>query len=97
MTPDATVLLDMTPESALARVDGSDGSTGRSDDPEQDRFEREPLEFHRRVAEGFRALASEEPERWFVVDASGEPAAVADKVWSVVSNLLELRGSIGDA
>jgi dTMP kinase len=78
-------------------VDGSDGSGGRSDDPEQARFEQEPIEFHRRVAEGFRALASEEPGRWFVVDASAAPDRVAEKVWTIVSNLLILRGISNDA
>jgi len=97
LMPDATVLLEITPDRALARVDGSDGSEGRSDDPGQARFEQEPIEFHRRVADGFRALASEEPGRWFVVDASAAPERVAEKVWSIVSNLLVLRGIDRDA
>lgn len=97
LVPDATVLLEIAPEQALARVDGSDGSGGRSDDPGQSRFEREPLEFHRRVADGFRALASEEPERWFVVDASASPERVAEKVWTIVSHLLEIRRSTDHA
>ncbi len=97
LMPDATVLLDISPDLALARIDGSDGGNGRPDDPEQARFEREPIEFHRRVSEGFRALASEEPGRWFVVDASAEPDRIADKVWAIVSNLLVLRGVDQDA
>ena len=97
LMPDATVMLEISPDRALARVDGSDGSGGRSDDPEQARFEQEPIEFHRRVAEGFRALASEEPGRWFVVDASATPDRVAAKVWTIVSNLLILRGISNDA
>lgn len=95
LMPDATVLLEITPERALARVDGSDGSGGRADDPDQARFEQEPLEFHRRVAEGFRALASEEPGRWFVVDASASLEGVADKVWAIVSHMLEIRRLTG--
>lgn len=97
LMPDATVLLEISPDQALARVDGSDGSEGRSDDPGQARFEREPLEFHQRVADGFRALASEEPGRWFVVDASAAPDRVAEKVWAIVSNLMVLRGIDRDA
>ena len=34
-----------------------------------DRFEREDIDFHRRVRDGYRALASEEPERFRVIDA----------------------------
>lgn len=96
LMPNATVLLEITPDQALARVNGTDGSAGRTDDPEQERFEREPLEFHRRVAEGFRSLASEEPGRWFVVDASARPDSVADKVWAIVSNLLTVHGINGN-
>jgi dTMP kinase len=96
LMPDATVLLEITPDKALDRVNGMDGSTGRSDDPTQERFEREPIEFHLRVAEGFRTLATEEPGRWFVVDASARPEGVADKVWSIVSNLLTLHGISGN-
>ncbi|MDA1256790.1 MAG: dTMP kinase [Chloroflexi bacterium] len=92
LMPDATILLDMPPERALARVDGTDGSGGRSDDPDQARFEREPIEFHQRVAEGFRTMAAEEPRRWFVVDASAGADAVAEKVWAIVSRLLDVRG-----
>ena len=91
----ATILLEITPEQALARLDGTDGSSGRADDPDQARFEREPIEFHLRVAKGFRTLASLEPDQWFVVDASARTDSVADKVWSVVSNLLTLRGING--
>ena len=96
LMPDATVLLEITPDKALDRVNGMDGSTGRSDDPTQERFEREPIEFHLRVAEGFGTLATEEPGRWFVVDASARPEGVADKVWSIVSNLLTLHGISGN-
>ncbi|MBT3943469.1 MAG: dTMP kinase [Chloroflexi bacterium] len=96
LMPDATVLLEITPDNALGRVNGTDGSTGRSDDPTQERFEREPIEFHLRVAEGFGTLATEEPGRWFVVDASARPEGVADKVWSIVSNLLTLHGISGN-
>ena len=95
LMPDATILLEITPEQALARLDGTDGSSGRADDPDQARFEREPIEFHLRVAKGFRTLASLEPDRWFVVDASARTDSVADKVWSIVSNLLTLRGISG--
>lgn len=70
--PDVVVLLDLAPEEAAAR-------RGRPD-----RFEAESREFHRRVEEGFRALAAEEPDRWRVVDASGTVEEVAERVWAAV-------------
>ncbi len=55
---DLTVLLDMDPIAGLTR-------RARS----ADRLEAEPLAFHRRVRDGFLALAREEPGRYLVLDA----------------------------
>ncbi|MDP9453889.1 MAG: dTMP kinase [Actinomycetota bacterium] len=71
--PDVVVLLDLAPTQALARRD-----------PRPDRLEAAGADFHRRVAEGFAALA-EVDARWVVVDAAGEPDAVAERVWAAVS------------
>lgn len=55
--PDLTFLLDIDPVVGLAR---------RRD---MNRLDREPVEFHRKVREGFLRLAREEPERWRIIDA----------------------------
>ena len=70
--PDVVVLLDLPAEQAEAR-------RGRPD-----RFEVESREFHRRVEDGFRALAAADPARWRVVDASGTVDEVAARVWHAV-------------
>lgn len=54
--PDKTILLDCDPEIALARCKGGD------------RIEREGLDFHRRVRNGFLCLAQDEPERFYVME-----------------------------
>ena len=43
-------------------------------------FEDEDLEFHRRVRGGYLELAAASPERFRVVDASGEPESIASAV-----------------
>ncbi len=58
--PDLAVVLDLEPEEGFARLGGE----------ERDRIEARDLAFHRRVRDGFLALAAEEPERVVVVDAS---------------------------
>jgi dTMP kinase len=63
--PDLVVLLDVPAEVAASRVAGA-----------PDRIEAAGHEFHRRVAEGFRALAAADPDRWVVVDGAGEPDEV---------------------
>lgn len=71
LRPDLTVLLDLPVEAGLARVAPSDVT----------RFEAEfDVAFHRRVRDGFRALAAAEPGRFVVVDATLSPEEVAASV-----------------
>lgn len=60
--PHLTVLLDVSPELAAERRAAA-GDTA-------DRLESEAAEFHRRVREGFLALAGAEPDRFLVLDAA---------------------------
>ncbi len=66
LRPDLTFLLDLDPAVGLARVGGRLTQTRQR----RDRLEEEVLEFHERVRTGYRALASREPERMVVLDAS---------------------------
>jgi dTMP kinase len=52
------------------------------------RMEQQPLEFHQRVAAAYRKIAALEPERFRIIDGSGEPREVAEQVWTEVSRLL---------
>ena len=60
--PDLTVLLDLDPASARARLD--------ADDKPFDRLEAEQADFHARVRQAFQELAAAEPERFLVLDAT---------------------------
>ncbi|MDF1553321.1 MAG: dTMP kinase [Deferrisomatales bacterium] len=82
--PHRTVLLDLPPEQGVRRsLERQAGSHG----PREERFEAEALGFHRRVRDGYRAIAAAEPERVRVVLAHGNPAQVAARVWAAVSDL----------
>ena len=84
-TPDRTVLLVLDPAVALARA------TRRNVEHDleiEGRFEKERLEFHRRVAEGYRAMAAAEPERFRVVEAQGDVQQVGRRVVEAVRDLL---------
>jgi dTMP kinase len=72
LQPHLTLWLDLPPEVGLAR-------SGLAD-----RIEREHLEFHRRVYQGFQVLAVSEPQRIVRVDAEGSPAEVAARIWAAV-------------
>ena len=78
--PDLVVLLDAPGHVLDARLVGR----------ELDRFEREHPNFHRRVREGFRTMAADEPDRWVVVDATASPDDVAAAIRTQVRERLGL-------
>lgn len=85
LSPDLTVLLDLDVEAGLARVEGRSGKI------RTDRFERETLEFHKRVREGYRDVASQEPDRVKVVEANEGTEAVQNRIRVIVGEFLETR------
>jgi dTMP kinase len=66
--PDITLLLDLPPEEGLKRAWQAIETGGRA--LNETRFEAEKLEFHRKVREGYLALAALEPERFRIIDAT---------------------------
>jgi dTMP kinase len=78
LKPDLTILLDIPVDEGLARKMAR----------KQDRFEQETAIFHQRVREGYLELASAEPRRWLVVDATQSKQQIADIIWQRVSRLL---------
>lgn len=79
--PDLTILLDVDPAVARARLDAADKPF--------DRLEAERAEFHTRVREGFLRLAAAEPERFLVLDASEPVDELATAIRARVQDLLD--------
>ncbi len=79
LRPDLTILLDAPVETAMART----GSRGNPD-----RLDVERDEFYLRVRESYLQLAAAEPDRFVVIDASGELDAVRDSMDAVASMIL---------
>ncbi len=79
LEPDLTVLLDLPPETGLARARGRAVA---------DRLESESLDFHLRVRQTFRELAEARPDRYLVVDARQEPEVIAAAIRIRVADLL---------
>ena len=71
--PDLTILLRVEP--ALAGARRGDGD---------DRFESEGVEFQRRVAAAYDEIAARHPDRFAVVDATGEPEEVHAQILRLV-------------
>lgn len=78
LMPDYTLLLDLTPETGLGRA----WSRIQSDEAHarESRFETEALAFHQRVRDGYLDLARKEPQRFAIIDAAGDAAAVSEKI-----------------
>jgi dTMP kinase len=81
--PDLVVLLDVPGAEAAARRE----RIGHV----PDRLEAEADEFHQRVVEGFRAMAAADPGGWVVVDGTGDPDEVAERVRAAVDGWMATR------
>ncbi len=80
LMPDRTLLIDMPVEKALARIGVADlFGDGGAKRNRHDRLDREPVEFHRRVRDGFLAEARLDPARFAVLDGDQEPAKVLEQ------------------
>ena len=73
--PDLTVFIDLTPEAAFRRKHGAD---------ENDRMEQAGMTFHKRVYEGYSALANEYPERIARVDGERTPTEIFESVLALL-------------
>lgn len=69
--PELTIVLDIDPEVGLERAMARRGL---------DRIENESIEFHRRVREGYLALARREPGRIVLIDGARDRDSVAADV-----------------
>ena len=81
--PDLTILLDMEPEAAFHRVAQRAEEDGVPSVP--DRFEKESIEYHRRLRDGFLTIALCNPGRCVIISADGDEDAVAGEIWRVVT------------
>jgi dTMP kinase len=74
--PDLTLILDLPVEAGLARIASRDHS--------ETRFEAKGEDFHRRLREGFLAIARVERDRCVVIDAAQPADAVEAAIWAAV-------------
>ena len=82
VVPDLTLILDIDPQIGLARA------AARRNDQSVDRFEQEKLDFHIKLRDAYRDIATANPERCVLIDAAGTPDVVAAAIWKVVNQRL---------
>jgi dTMP kinase len=76
LSPDLTLVLDVREDVGSRRL-AARGAVA-------DRYERLKGDFHRRVAEGFRAIAEAEPQRCVLIDANSDLDSVARSIADAV-------------
>jgi dTMP kinase len=68
LAPNLTIVMDIPAEIGLARLQSLD------------RLEAEPLAFHERIRQEFLNIASSDPERYFVVDATQDKKIIHEQI-----------------
>jgi dTMP kinase len=81
--PAVTLVLDVDVSQGLVRAKGRGA-------PGEDRFERKGIEYHKKLRDGFLAIAKGDPQRCRLIDSSRDVEAVAKDVWTVVAPLVGL-------
>jgi len=56
---------------------------------EWNRMDEQTIEFHRRVREGYLAMAQEQPERWRIVNGARPVEAVAEEIKRLAAEKLQ--------
>ena len=82
-TPDLTIILDMDPDAAFRRVAERAVEDGLQ--LTGDRFEKEEIEWHKRLRDGFLAIARDNPERCVVISADQSEEALEAAIWGTVT------------
>ena len=77
--PDRTLVLALAEGGARARARDNEGS---------DRIGGRPEGYHQKVDLAFRQIAAEEPQRVRIVDASGEPDEVTQRLLEAIADLM---------
>ncbi len=80
LQPDITILLDLDVEVGLRRNRGIN---------KMDRLELEDIEFHKRVRNGYLEIATKEPERIKLVDASEGIEQVHNRIIKIITDFFK--------
>lgn len=81
LKPDLTLLLDIDPETSLARAH----ARNRAGSGDETRMDEQSLEFHRRVHAAYLQLAESEPSRIKLISGCAPPDEVENAIWRMVS------------
>ncbi|GGI43344.1 dTMP kinase [Mammaliicoccus stepanovicii] len=78
--PDLTLYFDVPAEVGLNRI--------KDNNRDSNRLDKEKIEFHHKVSEGYKQLIAEYPERIKVIDATQSLESVIEDAYQVIVNFL---------
>ncbi len=84
--PDLTILMDCPEDIGLKRALERNKNKNLED---QARFEKEKIEFHRKVRNGYLALAEKNKHRFRIIDASRNIEEVKQDIYNLVAPYIE--------
>ena len=88
LKPNLTLLFDLPVEVGLQRATERDNRL--KDSSFSDRFERESLNFHNKVREGYLNILKKEPERFRLIDATNEINKIQEEVRKYITDFIGL-------
>ena len=88
LKPDLTVLLDLKPETGLARARKRADQESPESESGWTRFEQEELDFHQKLRDGFLELAKDSSQNIKIVDAQKSEAEVISQAKKIVGEVL---------
>ena len=80
LIPSLAFLLDISPEISFERKKGT----------AKDRIEREDLNFHKSVRQGYLDIAKSDSKLWTILDGYASETEVKDQIWHQVCTQLRL-------
>jgi dTMP kinase len=89
LKPDMTLLFDLPVEIGLQRATARNNQLKESS--AIDRFEREKIDFHRRIREGYLDISRKDPERFRLIDASRDIDVIQEEVHRCIGDFINLR------
>jgi dTMP kinase len=86
LVPDLTLCIDIDPVTSLARAH----ARNRTDQSNvETRLDEQEIDFYRKVREGYRQIAVDEPNRFRMVEGEHTPDEIAAEIWSIVESELQ--------
>jgi len=89
LKPGLTLLFDLPVEIGLQRA--TDRNNRLKEPSSIDRFERENIDFHRRIREGYLNILKNDPQRFRLIDANQDVNAIQEEVRRHISDFINLQ------